>query len=450
MSRSDERELFLKYLSYVYLNNPKFPICYDTIYHQLSKFVVRDGKQCLVGDDSLLSVQLGLNNIFRYNDKVNTFTYGCFWVIENRMGKNDTDFYNGISNAIKLYVAIDPSCIYKVSELLFKFMIKEGIVMQCKIPKEMRNDALVCRVSTKEDAKKVSDYLNSLNYKTNVRPNPFLFDNGKISVAMDGNLSYNSTLSKLICEYLRFMRKSNSLDKVNSLDFSNFVKKQISLLKGQNKLYFMNLYEIKDEDRFKDFIMISNIICKNIDSNLSLDELFKYQGVKNVDSKRIYSKQEEDKILHVINNLNNYYSVDDIHKIIIQFIESGNYRLFTRKNNIRSIVMDNFAPEDVKNIISDLGWKAFLSASKVTYDKYGSEWLYSAIDKYLNNMGISGFTRDDGVRSRLGLVIPPLLLREKIMNIMFEKGIELNTENLTNLVLEETTMKKNNRTNGRM
>ena len=246
------------------------------------------------------------------------------------------------------------------------------------------------------------------------------------------------------------MRKSNSLDKVNSLDFSNFVKKQISLLKGQNKLYFMNLYEIKDEDRFKDFIMISNIICKNIDSNLSLDELFKYQGVKNVDSKRIYSKQEEDKILHVINNLNNYYSVDDIHKIIMQFIESGNYRLFTRKNNIRSIVMDNFAPEDVKNIISDLGWKAFLSASKVTYDKYGSEWLYSAIDKYLNNMGISGFTRDDGVRSRLGLVIPPLLLREKIMNIMFEKGIELNTENLTNLVLEETTMKKNNRTNGRM
>ena len=240
MSRSDERELFLKYLSDIYLQNPNLPISYQTIYYQLSRFATDNNNRNTIVSDSLLAVQLGLNNIFRYNDKVNTFSpnNSYFWVIENRMGKKDREFYSDMYNAIKIYVAVDTENIYKVSEMLFNFMIKEGIIMQCKIAKEMRNDALVCRVRTKEDAIKVSNYINGLEYKSRVKPNPFLLSDGKISMAMDGDLSYNSTLSKLLCEYLNIKRQSNSLNKVNSLDFSLFVKDQIKMLKGPQKEYF--------------------------------------------------------------------------------------------------------------------------------------------------------------------------------------------------------------------
>ena len=154
-------------------------------------------------------------------------------------------------------------------------------------------------------------------------------------------------------------------------------------------------------------------------------------------------------MLYVINSLTNYYSLSDVHKIIISFIDTGDYRLFTRKDDIRTVVMENFAPLDVKNIVSDLGWKAFIAASRVTYDKYGYDWLFEAIVKYLNSEKISGFTRDGDVRSRLGLVIPPSLLRDVITNKLNENGMDIGVVSLTNLVMQEIMKEENKKVNGR-
>ena len=229
MNRSDERELFLKYIIDVYLQNPNLPISRDIIYNELSRFSTYSGNHYIIDNDSLIGVQVGLSNKFRKNGSVNTFSNGYFWVVENRVGNNDRDFISNMYNSIKIYVSVDLENIYKISELLFNFMINEGITMQCKISKGMRNDALVCRISGEEAARKVSDYVNNLNYESKFRPNPFLLDNGKVSVAMDGKLLYNSVLAKLLEQYFDLKRNTKQLDKVNCDDFNVFVKNQIEM-----------------------------------------------------------------------------------------------------------------------------------------------------------------------------------------------------------------------------
>lgn len=462
-NRSEERELFLKYLAKFYQENPNYPIYSSpaimsddtelfSIYREISKFNYNDGKQESISNHSLVGVQVQLNNKFRNNKNVNVFSNGYFWVIENRDGKSDKEFYSEMDNSIKLYVSVDRKKIYNVAVSLFNFMIKENIVTQSKISKEMRNDALVCRIANKDDVIKIVDFLNGLNYHSSVSPNPFVFDNGKVSVARDGQLSYNVTLSKLLKEYLSLQRISNRLDKVSCDDFDKFIKSQIEMLKGNQKSYFMHLYEIDTKEKCIDFIMICNLISKNINNELSLNEIFKYSEITDLEiekQNKMYSKYDEDKILYVINGLANYYSVEDVHNIIMKFIDTGDYNYFTRKDNIRTIVSDNFSQDDVKNIVSNLGYKAFISASRVTYDKYGYDWLYHAIDKYLKTGKISGFTREYNVRSILGLVIPPVLLKEIINNKLGERGMELSTFGLTSLMIEEIEKEQPIKGNGR-
>lgn len=457
-NRSEEREIFLKYLRDIYLQNPELSISRKTIYIELLKFVVFNGERTEINLDSIVGVQVSLNNKFKNIENINTFTScdGNFWVIENRMGKSDAEYFTDIYNGIKLYIPVQIDNLCKIAESLFNFMINEGIVMQCKVSKEMRTDALVCRVRTKEEAIKVSEFLDRLKYKSNIRPNPFLYDNGQLSIAIDGTLSYNSILSRLLEQYLYTKRITNTLDKVSSHDFNNFVKSQTKLLNSSQKKAIMDLYQISSEGQYKDFITIIKLISENLEGTLNEEKLFGYQEhdcVRIGQSKENYFEQDDAKILYVINTLATYYSIDRVHKIIMAFIKTGEYNLFTRKigdfGGVRAIIENNFSPNDVKNIVSNLGWKALISASKVTYDKYGEEQLFAAIKNVFNGDGILKFTNDYNVRSRLGLIIPSELLKEVIVSKLNENSMSISTISLMNLVLNEINKLEEKKNNGR-
>ena len=450
MSRKEERDLFLRYIVGTYLKNPHNSISHSIIYNELSRFCVYNDEHYIIDNDSLVGVQVGLNNKFRNNKNVNTFSSkdGYFWAIENRGNKSDNEYFADMYKSIKVYVSVDLDNVYKVAESLFNFMINENIVMQCKIAKGMRNDALVCRVSGKEAAVKVRDYLNGLNYQSKFKPNPFALSCGKASFTMDGKLSYNSVLSKLMYQYFESRKSSKQLNSVNSDDFNTFIKMQIEMFSGDYKKSFMDLYGISDSEKLKDFIMICNLLSKNIEDSLSLEELFKYNQVKDIDFPEQnlgYSVQNEDKILYVINALTNYYSVGDVHKIIMNYIKTGDIKSFTRKDDIRNIIYDNFTSEDVKNIISDLGWKALIQVSRITYDKYGEDQLFAAIKGLFCDGDIKYFTNDYSSRSRLGLVIPPELLKKVIVSKLEENGMNISSISLTQLIMQEISKLEDNK-----
>ena len=186
-------------------------------------------------------------------------------------------------------------------------------------------------MTTTEDAKKIINYLNGLDYKPGIKPNPFVLSSGKVSVTKDGTLSYNAIISYILEAYLSFRRHSNSLTKVSTADLNNFIKSQIQLLKESQSTYLMNLYKIYNEENFNDFIMISHFISGNLEESLTLEEILEYNREALFASKEKYSKKDERNVLYVINSLASYYDVESVHKIIMKYIETGDLNLFTRR-----------------------------------------------------------------------------------------------------------------------
>lgn len=455
VSSSVERGIFLKYLADIYIQNPKLTIKFDSIYSLLLSFYIHNVEQSILSKDSLVGVQVALNNKFRNNIKVNTLMSedGCFWGIQNRLGNNDIEFKNILYNGIKLYISVQSDNIYKVSESLFNFMIDEDILMECKIPHIMRNDALVCRVSCYNDALKVINYVNDLNYESIIKPNPFICDCGKASITMDGRLSYNGTLARILVKYLNEKKSSNSLDCVSSNDLDKFIINIIETAKVNSYEVFVD-YGVTSQEKLNDFIMILNIISDNINDNLKLEDFSNSRNINIQNCDKEYSSLDENKILYVINKLDSCgnYSVGDIHKIIMTFIETENYSLFPRKDangdNVRAVIFD-YSSDDIRNIISNLGWKALIAASSDTYHKYGEEQLFGALKKLFADNDIGLFTNQYDSRSRLSLVIPPLLLKSEIVRRLQDNGKSISTISLMEVVMEEVEKTIDKKNNGR-
>lgn len=229
MSKIEERELFFEHIKKIYMQNPNFKVTPDTIYYELSLFNVQDGKQMRISNDNLINIQARLSNDFRKKDKIKCFSNGYFFAIENRGSYDDKTFYDKMNTSIKLYITCDIKNLYNVTSLVFNYMIDENIITQSKIAKEMRNDVLVVRVSTMEEAEKVSKFVNSLDYNSLVSYNPYILSNGKVGMTYDGTLSYNKTLSLLMNSYFNTKKNSNSLDKSTMEDFVNFIKREVLL-----------------------------------------------------------------------------------------------------------------------------------------------------------------------------------------------------------------------------
>ena len=276
MSKIEERELFFEHIKKIYMQNPNFEVTPDTIYNELSLFNVQDGKQMRISNDNLINIQAQLSNDFRKKDKIKCFSNGYFFAIENRGSYDDKTFYDKMNTSIKLYIACDIKNLYNVTSLVFNYMIDENIITQSKIAKEMRNDVLVVRVSTMEEAEKVSKFVNSLDYNSLVSYNPYILSNGKVGMTYDGTLSYNKTLSLLMNSYFNTKKNSNSLDKSTMEDFVNFIKREVLLCINDSE-YLHDNYNI-DYKKEGDFIKTADVIIGNLDGTLNKANLWRLCG----------------------------------------------------------------------------------------------------------------------------------------------------------------------------
>ena len=134
-----------------------------------------------------------------------------------------------------------------------------------------------------------------------------------------------------------------------------------------------------------------------------------------------------------------YYSIHEVHDRIIKFIDTGDYTLFTRagEKNIRAIMYNNFTPRDTLEIISRIGYKALIDVSRITYKKNGEEQLFTAINELFNDGTLVSFSNDDYARSRLGLIIPPELLKKVVVKKLEENEMSISSISLTELILNE-------------
>lgn len=410
MTVNEEREVFLRTISSYFKKNSNIPLEKEYIYSYLTSHTTKDGYLQGIPRESLVNVQLHLNEKYKGLEGINTFTgpkpNNVFWVIENRGQMKDKNFYEDIKDSIKLYLPVDASNIYEVSTKVLDYIIKEGIHIQAKIAKNMRSDVFVIRVLDKDKLDKLLNYINSLDYNSKSKPNPFALNIGRVSITKDGMMSYNTVLAEYVTEYLKSEREEVTLE-----NFKKFMHKQINKIPSSNK----NKY------------MIVDLIIKNLENTLTLEELLSYNQKVVVDN-RITQVSEEDKnnILRLINGLNVFYNLEETHKRIEMYLATGNINYFTRQNGIRKFVEEHLPVEQMRTALYEMGWSALVNSIDETYKKYGELQVIKAVERIVDVGSIEGLTNTNNARSYLGFITSPELLQKIILK---QASSSINIEN---------------------
>lgn len=439
MTVNEEREVFLRTISSYFKKNSNIPLEKKYIYSYLASHTTKDGYLQGIPRESLVNVQLHLNEKYKGLEGINTFTgpkpNNVFWVIENRGQMKDKNFYEGIKDSIKLYLPVDASNIYEVSTKVLDYIIKEGIHIQAKIAKNMRSDVFVIRVLDKDKLDKLLNYINSLDYNSKSKPNPFALNVGRVSITKDGMMSYNTVLAEYITEYLKSEREEVTLE-----NFKKFMHKQINKIPSSNK----NKY------------MIVDLIIKNLENTLTLEELLSYNQKVVVDN-RITQVSEEDKnnILRLINGLNVFYNLEETHKRIEMYLATGNINYFTRQNGIRKFVEEHLPVEQMRTALYEMGWSALVNSIDETYKKYGELQVIKAVERIVDVGSIEGLTNTNNARSYLGFITSPELL-QKIILKQASSSINIENQSIEDIAFqvvgkayEEIEYKNKQKKNGR-
>lgn len=439
MTVNEEREVFLRTISSYFKKNSNIPLEKEYIYSYLTSHTTKDGYLQGIPRESLVNVQLHLNEKYKGLEGINTFTgpkpNNVFWVIENRGQMKDKNFYEDIKDSIKLYLPVDASNIYEVSTKVLDYIIKEGIHIQAKIAKNMRSDVFVIRVLDKDKLDKLLNYINSLDYNSKSKPNPFALNIGRVSITKDGMMSYNTVLAEYITEYLKSEREEVTLE-----NFKKFMHKQINKIPSSNK----NKY------------MIVDLIIKNLENTLTLEELLSYNQKVVVDN-RVTQVSEEDRnnILRLINGLNVFYNLEETHKRIEMYLATGNINYFTRQNGIRKFVEEHLPVEQMRTALYEMGWSALVNSIDETYKKYGELQVIKAVERIVDVGSIEGLTNTNNARSYLGFITSPELL-QKIILKQASSSINIENQSIEDIAFqvvgkayEEIEYKNKQKKNGR-
>jgi len=385
----DQITEFLKYYANIYRENPSLEITKDSIYHGLmqSRFI-SDGKMLLIPDDDLEYERYCIEK--RYPD--NAYSHGYFEVFENYGGLTMSEYREKIVNSIKLYVAIDKKNFLDVSTKIFDFMNQNDIINQSKISRKMRADALVLRIDGFQNAKEVTEYINSLEYNSLVYPNPFLFRQGKVAIAKDGNLSYNVTVATIMAAYFK-NRRETDLENVSITDFTKYINEELALTYD-----IAREINIRTPEDVENFNLIKDLLKNNLLEKTTLEY---FEEPKKKSPKNIKEDCDYKNLYYIIEGMIGFYGVEQTHRQIENYIQTGECAYFTRRLNIREIVMDNYSPERLAEDISEIGWIHLKEAYQATKEKYNSDQAAAAIIKLMNYDVYDGFTNDNNSRDKL-------------------------------------------------
>lgn len=301
----------------------------DSIYGDLITLEVPEE----LPDINVVNIQYYLKSNIDKKQRLKTFIpprYPEFLVIENRESTGDMMFHKQLIDSTKIYVALDLSKIYEIVSQVLAYMEENNIKFQAKLSKNIRSDMFVIRAVDKEKVEGLIKYINSLNYKPTIFPNPFALQMGKVSVTKDGYKSYNKIFSSQLEQYL----KATTNPSLEGLRTHIIISKDAPDISKNNK-------------------MILDIITRNLDNNLTLEELQSYK-IHEEKPKTTITKEDIKNVVYLVNRLHIIYNINEISQIIQKYINTGDISYFTRKNEIRQLVVDTLPPETLEKTLVEI------------------------------------------------------------------------------------------------
>lgn len=319
---------FLDMIKDIAFSNPEYEITEKFVYSQLIGFNVR--KEQLPFQN--IRDEYFENWIYRYKNNngidVNYHNQSNYflWFINGQIKGNE----------IKLYIPMDKAHIKEGANQLFDFISSTNIEHQSKIASVIRNDNVVLRVNSLEDAKTIIDFVNSNQYikEGMIKVNPFLPNYNGVGMAMDNSYSFNSTISKIISEFVTKLRNNNNLHLVTVENLNSFIAQQSTQITEPD---LKDIYSLLEKTTSKSFQFQEFL---NHANNKLID---KYQNRKRITDPKYYFEQA------LIETQKQHLDFD-LKEAIKKYLHGENI-VFTRNNRARDGVCKYVKPGDVINIM---------------------------------------------------------------------------------------------------
>lgn len=408
---------FLKYISSIAIDNPDFKLTEGAVYGELTRIGVTEHDRFYDVSD-YFSTWIDMFEKKENIQVINPENWKYFCQFNNF--NNDSK-----RTPIKMYIPLTSVSILKGANILFNYLEKNNIYHASKISSHIRNDDIVVRVYTKEDALKVARFVNSDEYikKNLIDPNPFMLNDGNIGYATDANLSYSDQMSSYIYSYLYESSIKKDLTNVNVEGLLN------SIINTYNNVFINgNSEQIKNYEMFHRF--------DGIDKSQKITSMANAAEVTKLIIYSLNGENDLNRVMQVYDELNNHEYMNGLEQKI-----SYNY------DKISSLTTVNHNIIDENRILRD--------AVSATLEKYGYEHTKKALTKFVLEGDSTGITRTNDVRNNLQEYITSSKAREIINStcnavnfdlyinyVLEKKALAYKEETLENACL--ATLKKYN------
>ena len=186
---------------------------------------------------------------------------------------------NGGKYPIKLYIPIGKKDSLDFIMNLIYFIEDSEIWHQSKLASDIRTDDMVIRVYTKEDARKIIDFVNENKGQTLLETNPFLMRDGKVGLAVDGKQSFNHSTSYLIADYIDECKNNGKQEKSGVEDFRNYLQERYNKIykKGDDIDSILNYsHRASNERQILDMKVIMEALLMSTDPEKDANDFLQY------------------------------------------------------------------------------------------------------------------------------------------------------------------------------
>jgi len=254
--------------------------------------------------------------------------------------RNFIYFSNGKlkGNEIKMYIPLDYDHINEGAKQLFDFISSSNIAHQSKISDILRNDNLVVRVNSLEDAETIVNFVNSNSYMKEglIKVNPFLASYNGIGFAMDNNESYNYTLCEIINNYINYLKSINKIELLTVENLNQYIHSIIPMIEDLDLKDIYSLIEqtTKPDFQFNDFLDHAND---------KLSDEYNYKRERITDPSYYLEKAIKVTQMYYPNNC----------EIALEQYLKGNANYFTNKERARDGLIKYVHPGNLINIMRE-------------------------------------------------------------------------------------------------
>lgn len=348
----DKMQEFLNVIKKLALENKSREINSDLIYSLLINYGLDNTERV-----SLKDKFVDFYDFFAHTPNLRVYErpdYAFIWFSNGKLNGNE----------VKLYAPFAQDKIAEAGRQIFTFLANNNITHQSNIASFERNDDLVIRVNTLEDAQKICDFIHSNPFLSEnmLAVNPFLPNDNGIGLTMDNKYSFNGELCDAIANFVKILKSKNRIKDLNIESFNVFLKDY--------------LLGIKDLD-LKD---IYTLLSQTTSKNFNLSKFYAHAQNKAIDK---YDKRHN-RIVDPKYYLNQAILVTEkyypgLAKVAMLKYLNGNIESFTRKEGAREGLV-KYVPVNVA--ISIMSKELYGTVDNTVFFE---EMVKEYVDKVINN-----------------------------------------------------------------